>query len=81
MGVPKEMIAGVEAPLWGETIKNFEDVEYLSFPRIPGVAEIGWTPTENRNWDEYKIRLGNQAKRFKVLEIDYHRSKVVPWVD
>jgi hexosaminidase len=80
-GVPKEMILGVEAPLWGETIKNFEDVEYLSFPRIPGVAEIGWTPTENRSWDEYKIRLGNQAKRFKVLEIDYYRSKIVPWVD
>ncbi len=80
-GVPRELILGVEAPLWGETIKNFEDVEYLSFPRIPGVAEIGWTPTEDRNWNEYKIRLGNQAKRFKALEIDYYRSALVPWVD
>ena len=80
-GVPKENILGVEAPLWSETIKTFEDVEYLTFPRIPGVAEIGWTPSENRKWDEYKVRLGNQAERFKALEIDYYRSKLVPWVD
>jgi len=79
--VPKESIIGVEAPLWGETLKNFDDVEYLSFPRIPGAAEIGWTPSENRSWNEYKIRLGNQAKRFKVLGIDYYRSPKVPWVD
>jgi hexosaminidase len=80
-GVPKELVLGVEAPLWGETIKNFEDVEYLTFPRIPGIAEIGWTPTENRDWNEYKGRLGNHAKRFKALEIDFYRSKQVDWID
>ena len=80
-GVPREQIVGVEAPLWGETIKTFDDVEYLTFPRIPGVAEIGWTPTENRDWIEYRVRLGNQAKRFKVLGIDYYRSPKVDWVD
>jgi hexosaminidase len=80
-GVPKEMILGVEAPLWGETLKTFKDVEYLTFPRIPGVAEIGWTPTVNRSWNEYKVRLGNQAKRFKALEIGYYPSALVPWVN
>jgi hexosaminidase len=80
-GVPRELVLGVEAPLWGETIKNFEDVEYLTFPRIPGVAEIGWTPTDGRNWNEYRVRLGNHAKRFKALGIDYYRSAQVPWVD
>jgi hexosaminidase len=80
-GVPRENIIGVEAPLWSETIKNFDDVEYLSFPRIPGVAEIGWTPSEKRNWDEYKSRLGNHAKRFKALGIDYYPSKLVSWVN
>ena len=80
-GIARESILGVEGEVWGETIVNFDDVEYLSFPRIPGIAEIGWTPTEDRDWKEYKIRLGNQAKRFKVLGIDYYRSKLVPWVD
>jgi hexosaminidase len=80
-GVPKELVLGVEAPLWGETIKNFEDVEYLSFPRIPGVAEIGWTPTADRDWKEYKNRLGNQAKRFKALEINYYQSPLVTWAE
>jgi hexosaminidase len=80
-GVGIDNIIGVEAPLWTETILNIKDVEYLAFPRLPGIAEIGWTAAENRNWDEYKVRLGNHAKRFKAMDINYYPSKVVPWVE
>lgn len=80
-GVDKTKILGVEAPLWSETIADLNDIEYLLFPRIVGIAEVAWTPVEARNWDEYKVRLGNQAKRFKALGIDYYASKQVPWVE
>ena len=80
-GIGRENIIGIEAPLWTETITNIKEVEYLAFPRLPGVAEIGWTPAENRNWDEYKVRLGNHAKRFKAMDINYYPSKLVPWVE
>ena len=80
-GIGRDNIIGVEAPLWTETILNIKDAEYLAFPRLPGVAEIGWTSAENRNWDEYKVRLGNQAKRFKAMDINYYPSKLVPWVE
>jgi hexosaminidase len=73
-------ILGVEAPLWSETITNLDDIEYLLFPRLPGIAEVAWTPLENRNWPDYRLRLANQAKRFKNLGIDYFPSKQVPWV-
>ena len=80
-GIGKANIIGVEAPLWTETVLNIKDAEYLAFPRLPGIAEIGWTPAENRNWDEYKIRLGNHAKRFKAMDINYYPSELVPWVE
>ena len=80
-GVGKENIVGVEAPLWGETIKNIKDVEYLLFPRLPAVAEVAWTPGSARKWDDFKIRLGNQSKRWKAMGIDFYRSPHVPWVD
>ncbi|HEY8936356.1 MAG TPA: beta-N-acetylhexosaminidase [Cyclobacteriaceae bacterium] len=80
-GLPQENILGVEAPLWSETVTNMDDIEYLAFPRIPGYAEIGWSVPASRNWDEYKVRLGHHAPRFKALNIDYYKSKLVPWAE
>ena len=80
-GVDQNMIVGVEAELWGETITDLNDIEYLLFPRLPGIAEVAWTPLDARNWDDYKVRLGNQAKRFKMMGIEYYPSKQVPWVE
>lgn len=78
-GITKENILGVEAPLWSETISKIDDIEYLVFPRLPGYAEIGWSPAAGKSWEEYKTRLGNQASRFKAMNIDYYASKLVPW--
>ncbi|MEK6783259.1 MAG: beta-N-acetylhexosaminidase [Bacteroidota bacterium] len=80
-GVTQANIVGVEAPLWSETLTNMDEIEYMAFPRLPGYAEIGWTPVANRSWDEYKVRLGKHGERMKALDIDFYRSKLVPWVD
>lgn len=77
----KTKILGLEAPLWSETIASLDDIEYLLFPRLPGIAEVAWTPLESRNWAEYRVRLGNQAKRFKAMRIDYYPSKKVQWIE
>jgi hexosaminidase len=77
-GVSRENIIGVESPLWTEPVTNLDELEYMVFPRLLGYAEIGWTSGE-RSWDEYKNRLGNQAERFKALDINYYASKLVPW--
>ena len=80
-GIGKENILGVEAPLWTETITNMEELEYMVFPRLPGIAEIGWSPSSVRNWADYRIRLGNHSDRFKMMQINYYPSKLVPWAD
>ncbi len=80
-GIEREQIMGVEAPLWTETVLNMDDIEYLVFPRLAGVAEIGWTPASARNWDDYKVRLANHAKLWKTMGIDFYRSPKVQWAD
>lgn len=79
--IKRENILGVEAPLWSETVSNLDEAEYLVFPRLPGYAEIAWTPTSQRNWDEYKVRLGKHGPRMKAMGIDYYKSAKVPWVE
>jgi hexosaminidase len=78
-GIKKDQIVGIEAALWTETVSNMDEVEYLVFPRLPGHAEIGWTAPGTRRWDEYKLRLAKQNRRFDALGIDYYPSKRVPW--
>ncbi|HNP21119.1 MAG TPA: beta-N-acetylhexosaminidase [Panacibacter sp.] len=77
--IRRENILGVEGALWSETITKMDDIEYMVFPRLPGLAELAWSPAAGRSWDEYKVRLGNQAPRFKAMGIDYYPSKLVPW--
>lgn len=71
---PKKLILGVEAPLWTETISTQEQMDYMIYPRLPGYAEIGWTPKENRNWDEYKMRLKEQGIRMEYQGINYYKD-------
>lgn len=78
-GIDQSQIRGVEAPLWTETIETMDDIEYMVFPRLPGVAEIGWTASDRRDWDEYKTRLAHQAERWDVMDIDYYKSPKVEW--
>ncbi len=80
-GIEKENIIGIEAPLWSETVTNMDDIEYLVFPRLLGYAEIGWSPATVRDWETYKIRLGQFAERMDAMEIGFYRSKSVPWAE
>jgi hexosaminidase len=78
-GVPESAVLGVEAPLWSETIANIRDVEFLAFPRIVAVAEIGWSAADRRRWDSFRERLGAQGPRWTALGVNFYRSPQVPW--
>ncbi len=77
--VDAAQILGVEAPLWSETVITIDDIEYLLFPRLPGIAEVGWTPVALRDWNDYRARLAEQARRWDVMDINYYRSPKVDW--
>ena len=77
-GVPESAILGVEAPLWSETLGTISDVEFLAFPRLAGVAEIGWSPP-GRSWREYRRRLAEHGLRWTALGVTFFRSPEVSW--
>jgi hexosaminidase len=78
-GVPEPSLEGVEAPLWAETLGNIRDVEYLAFPRLAAIAEIGWTPQHARRWRDFRVRLGSHGPRWTALGINFYRAPDVPW--
>jgi hexosaminidase len=78
-GVPEASIVGVEAPLWSETVIRPSDFEYLLYPRLLAVAEVGWSPQAARSWDEFRRRLAAQGPRMQALGINFYRSPQVEW--
>ena len=76
-GITKKDILGIESPLWSETIETMDDIEYMTFPRIIGHSEIGWTPAENRNWEDYITRLKKHRERLEIMDINYYNSNLL----
>jgi hexosaminidase len=77
--VPGSSVLGVEAPLWTETIVTRSDMDFMAYPRLPGYAELGWSPVTGRNWNEYKVRLGSHGPRLTALGVNFYRDTLVPW--
>lgn len=52
-----EYILGVQANVWTEYMQNFDKVQYMTLPRMAALAEVGWTKSEARNWQDFVSRL------------------------
>lgn len=78
-GVNATSILGVEADLWTETIARDSDIDYMAFPRLPAIAELGWSSTAVHHWTAFQARLAAQGPRWKVMGIGYYRSTQIPW--
>ncbi len=77
-GLEESDILGIESPLWTETVLTMKDIEYLVFPRLPGIAELAWSP-KIQGWDEYKVRLAKHGGHMEKLGINFFKSPDVDW--
>jgi len=79
-GLTESGITGVEAPLWSETVKNLNAAQYLMMPRLPAIAEVGWSAQSSRSWDGFRTRIAAHAPRWRLLGINFYPSPQVEWV-
>lgn len=64
-------ILGAQGNVWTEYMKTTDKVEYMAFPRVSAMAEVGWTSKENRNYESFVYRLIYLLKRFDWLDVNY----------
>ncbi|MBB5872493.1 hexosaminidase [Allocatelliglobosispora scoriae] len=69
--VPDGALLGVEAPLWTETVTTLAEIEFMAFPRLTGIAEVGWSAASSRDWDGYRTRLAAHEARWDALGISH----------
>lgn len=52
----REHIKGVEATMFTEYIATDDHAEYMLYPRLLALAEVGWTPQSERDYDDFRSR-------------------------
>jgi hexosaminidase len=78
-GVGEKSVLGVEAPLWSETLRSLDDIESMAFPRLPAIAELGWSPTSTHDWEGFRKRLAGQGPRWERQGIAFTKVDEIPW--
>ena len=53
----KKHIIGLQGSLWTEYCKTPAQAESLTYPRLCAVAEVAWTPSSRKNYDDFYRRL------------------------
>ena len=60
-----KLIYGIQGNLWVEYIPTEEMVEYMIYPRILAIAEIGWRNPAGRDYDEFRQRAITAVNRLR----------------
>ena len=55
-------IIGAQANLWTEYVPTTAHAEYMTFPRIAAIAEIGWTAQDKRDWTDFHLPHGQAVR-------------------
>ncbi|NJC10686.1 hexosaminidase [Micromonospora profundi] len=77
--VPEEAVLGVEAPLWTESVTSLAEIELLLLPRLPAIAELGWSPRATHDWAGFRSRLAGHGPRWATAGITFHAAPEIPW--
>jgi len=67
-------ILGVQANLWTEYIASPAKAEYMIFPRISALSEVGWSKASARNYDDFKTRLQTELQRYQLWGVNYCKN-------
>ena len=74
----QKYIMGVQGNMWTEYVPTNNKLEYMLFPRVVALAEVGWTQQDNKNYTNFShyrlpLVLNDLAKwgiNYRVPEAD-----------
>ena len=71
--IPQEnhkYIVGVQGNIWMEFIHSVPKTDYMGFPRLLAVAEIGWSP-EEKNYTDFLGRLSYNLQWLDKKDVNF----------
>lgn len=68
----KNLVTGMQAALWTETISSKKRLEFMLFPRIAALSEAAWTKPETRNFPDFKKRLPKHLQLYQQEDLYFY---------
>lgn len=65
----KSLVLGVQGNLWTEHVSDTDRAEYMTFPRMLAVAEVGWTNPALKSYPDFRERV--------LKALDYLRAREI----
>jgi hexosaminidase len=69
-------VLGAQVNVWTEFMKTPEKVEYMAYPRALAMAEVGWSPAEARDFDDFERRLPANLERLDAVGVNFRIPQV-----
>jgi hexosaminidase len=69
--VQAKRVLGTQGQIWTEYQRTPKNVEYMVFPRIIALAEVAWTPREQKDFADFRARLAKHERRLAILDVNY----------
>ncbi|MCT4645949.1 MAG: family 20 glycosylhydrolase [Carboxylicivirga sp.] len=67
----QKRIIGGQGNIWTEYIPSEAQVDFMSMPRMIALAEVLWTPADQKDWQDFFQRIGNHFNRLDVMKVNY----------
>jgi len=64
-------VLGAQGQLWTEYVPDAKRAEYMVFPRVCALAEVLWTPPQERDYGDFAKRLVTHLERLAALDVNY----------
>jgi len=71
----QKYVLGLEGCFWSEFVGDPAILEYMVYPRMFAVAETGWTPPSQKDFDSFLSRFALARKRYDALGINYFKGE------
>ncbi|HUB27631.1 MAG TPA: beta-N-acetylhexosaminidase [Tepidisphaeraceae bacterium] len=64
-------LLGSQGQIWTEYIPTPQRVEYMAYPRACALAEVFWSPTQSKDYSQFKARLAVHLQRLREMNVNY----------
>jgi hexosaminidase len=65
------LILGAQGCVWTEYIGSDKKMEYMLFPRICALAEVVWSPKEQKDFRNFGKRMELEYQRMDLYKVNY----------
>ena len=69
----KSHIKGVQANIWTEYIQTEEHAEYMIYPRLLALSELGWCMADAKDWNRFLPAANKHLEILKAKGVNAHQ--------